>query len=35
MVSVESKIDGGSMKTINFAIEQMLKYKNNEKYFDF
>ena len=38
VVLVESKIDGGSMKTINFAIEQNVKiycWKHDEKYFDF
>ena len=37
VVLVESKIDGGSMKTINFAIEQNVKiycWKHDEKYFD-
>ena len=37
VVLVESKIDGGSMKTINFAKEQNVKiycWKHDEKYFD-
>ena len=37
VVLVESKIDGGSMKTINFAIEQNVKiycWKHDEKFFD-
>ena len=37
VVLVESKIDGGSMKTINFAKEQNVKiycWKHDEKFFD-
>ncbi len=37
VVLVESKINGGSMKTINFAMEQNVKiycWKHHEKYFD-
>jgi len=37
VVLVESKIDGGSMKTINFAMEQNVKiycWKHDEKFFD-
>ena len=37
VVLVESKIDGGSMKTINFAMEQNVKiycWKHDEQYFD-
>ena len=38
VVLVESKINGGSMKTINFAKEQNVKiycWKHDERYFDF